>query len=112
MPILTVPPSWRSCLIGSAPNPLRGDVVVDVTNELDSIVEMLACHESQVFEWLPFNQGKLDSVPQGITCARWLAARLVLELSTPPGQSLPPGADRHVRRRARHRRLRRSTRGE
>ena len=44
------------------PNPLRGDVVVDVEGELEKIVDMLVCHRSQVFEWLPFNRGALDEV--------------------------------------------------
>jgi N-acetylglucosamine malate deacetylase 1 len=57
------------------PNPLRGDVVVDVAAELDTILDMLACHESQVFEWLPFNQGVLDTVPQESVARRtWLRA--------------------------------------
>ncbi|WP_179137239.1 PIG-L family deacetylase [Candidatus Entotheonella palauensis] len=45
------------------PNPLRADVVVDVTAQMDRIVRLLACHASQVFEWMPFNQGVLDQVP-------------------------------------------------
>ncbi|MBL9124864.1 MAG: PIG-L family deacetylase [Planctomycetaceae bacterium] len=45
------------------PTPLAGDVVVDVSGEIETIVAMLACHESQVFEWLPFNLGIADQVP-------------------------------------------------
>jgi N-acetylglucosamine malate deacetylase 1 len=45
------------------PNPLRADIVVDVTAQMDRIVQLLACHESQVYEWMPFNQGVLDQVP-------------------------------------------------
>ena len=39
------------------PTPLAGDVVFDAEPYLEQVVEMLACHASQVFEWLPFNRG-------------------------------------------------------
>lgn len=39
------------------PTPLAGDVVFDAEPYLEPVVEMLACHASQVFEWLPFNRG-------------------------------------------------------
>ena len=42
---------------------LRADVVIDVGDYLDTIVEMLACHASQFFEWLPYHDGILESVP-------------------------------------------------
>ncbi len=46
------------------PNPLRPDVVLDVTDRVDTIVRMLACQRSQVFEWLPYQDGVLDEVPE------------------------------------------------
>jgi LmbE family N-acetylglucosaminyl deacetylase len=39
------------------PTPFAGDVVFDAGPYLEQVVEMLACHVSQVFEWLPFNRG-------------------------------------------------------
>ena len=45
------------------PNPLCADIVVDVTDQVDTIVRMLACHETQVFEWLAYQEGLLDQVP-------------------------------------------------
>ena len=45
--------------------PFQADVVVDIDEVLDRKIEMVACHESQLFEWLPFTKGTLDQVPKG-----------------------------------------------
>jgi LmbE family N-acetylglucosaminyl deacetylase len=45
------------------PVPLRADHLVEVAPHLETIVQMLACHQSQVFEWLAFEGGILGSVP-------------------------------------------------
>ena len=37
------------------PTPLQPDIALDITPWVDTIVQMLACHASQVFEWLPYN---------------------------------------------------------
>ena len=52
------------------PYPLQPDILVDVTAVADQIVDQLACHASQFFEWLPFNRGVLDQVPTTET-DRW-----------------------------------------
>ena len=55
------------------PAPLAGDVVMDVGPFLEQIVDMLGCHRSQVFEWLPFNQGVAGQVPADASGQReWL----------------------------------------
>ncbi len=45
------------------PYPLVADVAVDVSQQFGSIVRMLACHRSQVFEWLPYLARTLQDVP-------------------------------------------------
>jgi LmbE family N-acetylglucosaminyl deacetylase len=45
------------------PYPLQADAVVDITPYVDTVVQMLACHRSQVYEWLPYNRQMLDEVP-------------------------------------------------
>ena len=45
------------------PSPLVPDAVLDITGRLDTIVAMLACHRTQVFEWLPYEEGVLQEVP-------------------------------------------------
>ena len=46
------------------PNPLTADVVIDISDQLDTILSMLACHRSQMFEWLPWINGVLHQVPE------------------------------------------------
>ncbi|HUY32745.1 MAG TPA: PIG-L deacetylase family protein [Pirellulales bacterium] len=45
------------------PAPLAGDAVIDVGPWIETIIDMLACHRSQFFEWLPFNRGVAGEVP-------------------------------------------------
>jgi LmbE family N-acetylglucosaminyl deacetylase len=52
-------------------------VVVDIDAWFDRLVAMLHCHQSQFYEWLPFNAGYLEQVPGGDAerCG-WLAQRM------------------------------------
>ena len=63
-------------------------VVVDIGPEFDRLVGMLHCHQSQFYEWLPFNAGYLDQVPADDQARRdWLAERM--------GRRIRPLADRY-----------------
>ncbi len=46
------------------PLPFQPDVAVAVDEYFEQKARMLACHESQVYEWIPFNGGMLDQVPE------------------------------------------------
>ena len=45
------------------PIPLEPDVVVDIDSVVEAKLDMLHCHPSQMYEWLPYNRGDLDRVP-------------------------------------------------
>jgi LmbE family N-acetylglucosaminyl deacetylase len=52
-------------------------IVVDIEDELDQLVAMLHRHQSQFYEWLPYNGGHLDQVPAGDDARRaWLGERI------------------------------------
>jgi LmbE family N-acetylglucosaminyl deacetylase len=56
------------------PTAFRPDVAFDIGPQVETIVRMLACHESQVFEWLPFNEGIAGEVPEhDVERVAWLA---------------------------------------
>jgi N-acetylglucosamine malate deacetylase 1 len=58
------------------PYPFHADVVVGIDEAIERKLDMVNCHVSQVYEWLPFNQGLLESVPQSAADRRrWLAER-------------------------------------
>ena len=46
------------------PNPFRPDVVVAIDSVLEKKILALDAHASQMYEWLPWVEGTLDSVPK------------------------------------------------
>jgi N-acetylglucosamine malate deacetylase 1 len=64
------------------------DVIVDIDGVFDRMVAMLHCHESQFYEWLPYNAGHSEQVPDDEDARRaWLAGRI--------RQRIEPLADRY-----------------
>lgn len=56
------------------PSPFRPDVAVNIDDVFDLKIAALDAHVSQVYEWLPWVDGKLDSVPRDAAeRRRWLA---------------------------------------
>lgn len=51
------------CDLFTRPAPLRPDVMLDISPFLDTIEQMFACHRSQVFEWLPYNECIEHQIP-------------------------------------------------
>ncbi len=47
----------------TVPRPLRPDLLIGVDQYVEQCVTALLCHESQFFEWLPFDGGFADEVP-------------------------------------------------
>jgi hypothetical protein len=46
------------------PYPFQPTVIVDVGPVLEKITAMLDCHKSQFYEWLAYNHGYLDRLPE------------------------------------------------
>ena len=45
--------------------PFKAEVIVDIDDVIEDKFKILACHESQVFKWLPYTKGTLKDVPKG-----------------------------------------------
>jgi LmbE family N-acetylglucosaminyl deacetylase len=59
------------------PYPFTPDVVVDIDDVVDKKMDMLHCHACQFYEWLPWNAGNLDEVPESNSDRRkWIERRL------------------------------------
>ncbi len=69
----------------TTPCPFRADVVLDVSEELDSILGMMACHRSQFFDWMPWIDRISDQVPEALTeqmawLKNWYLERMQLRI--------------------------------
>ncbi len=52
------------------------DVCVDIDDAVEKKIDMIHQHATQMYEWLPYNQGILDQVPEGDKERReWMAER-------------------------------------
>ena len=45
------------------PNPFQADVVIGIDDVIGQKLDMMHCHQSQFYEWLPYNAGIIDQVP-------------------------------------------------
>jgi LmbE family N-acetylglucosaminyl deacetylase len=58
------------------PEPFKADVCIDIDDVIEKKMDMYHQHKSQMYEWLPFNQGILDQVPSSDADRRvWLGAK-------------------------------------
>jgi LmbE family N-acetylglucosaminyl deacetylase len=58
------------------PVPFSPDVVVAIDEVIDLKARMLHCHASQMYEWLPYDGGYLDEIPENdAERLAWLRAR-------------------------------------
>jgi LmbE family N-acetylglucosaminyl deacetylase len=64
------------------PYPFTPDVIVDIDSVIETKIEALACHESQFFEWLPYNGGYLQGMPEESEArGEWFSSRMKKRLS-------------------------------
>ena len=67
----------------SKPYPFTPDVVIGIDSVIDKKIEMIHSHTSQVYEWLPFNNGTLETVPDNNDDRKeWLSNRLLRQFSS------------------------------
>jgi LmbE family N-acetylglucosaminyl deacetylase len=64
------------------PLPFDPEIVVDIDDVIEKKLDMLHCHTSQMYEWLPYNRGNLDEVPEDDAERRaWMAERRLTQPS-------------------------------
>ncbi len=49
--------------------PFRADIAVPIDDVMEQKIDMVAAHVSQVFEWLPYNAGRLEQTPPATDAA-------------------------------------------
>src|SRR5208337_2108973 len=66
------------------PNPFRPDIAIAIDDVYDLKIDALDAHVSQFYEWLPWVDGSLDSVPKDKVARKaWLAQQSQKRQITP-----------------------------
>jgi len=74
----------------SQPNPFRPQVAVSIDDVIETKLDMLDCHESQMYEWLPYNDNVLEQVPADKAARRaWLATRWLPDMEAEANRCRP-----------------------
>lgn len=67
----------------SKPYPFTPDIVIGIDAVVDKKIDMIHSHTSQIYEWLPYNNGTLESVPDNTDDRKeWLSNRLLRHFSS------------------------------
>lgn len=61
------------------PSPYVATISIDTSSVLERVIDMVHCHVSQLYEWLPYNGGRLDQIPDGDAERRALTASYLHE---------------------------------
>jgi LmbE family N-acetylglucosaminyl deacetylase len=70
------------------PSPFAPDIVVSIDDVVEKKIDMYHCHTSQMYEWLPYNRGRLEDVPTDLSKRRdWLAETRGFRSSRPGEQN-------------------------
>jgi LmbE family N-acetylglucosaminyl deacetylase len=74
-PILAKNPVFLYCSDDfTKPTAFKPDVVVGIDETIERKIDMYDCHTSQIYDWIPWNQGRLNEVPEGKAERReWLS---------------------------------------
>ena len=57
------------------PTPYVATVAIDTDEVIERKIDMVHCHVSQMYEWLPYTGGSLDQIPEGDAERRAMTAR-------------------------------------
>lgn len=66
------------------PNPFRPDIAISIDDVAEKKIDALDAHASQVYEWLPWVDGRLEEVPKDpVERKNWLSAQRQKRQITP-----------------------------